>query len=105
MRQDDANGSTPRQLDGMSPPPRTAPVTALKRQLAEHVVAITSGWSQWEIGVFLGLDQPRMSDLRNGRARRFTIDRLVKMLDRLRHDVHVEVRHRTGKGIFARRTP
>ena len=89
----------------MCPLPRTDPVPALKRQLAEHVLAITSGWSQWEIGVFLGLDQPRMSDLRNGRERRFTIDRLVKMLDRLSYDVHADVRHRSGKGIFARRTP
>ena len=83
--------------------PRPDPVLALKRQLAEHVIAITSGWSQWEIGVFLGLDQPRMSDLKNGRARRFSIDRLVRMLDKLSHDVHVDLRHRTGKGIFARR--
>ena len=79
------------------------PVPALKDQLAREIVAIIQGFSQREIAVFLGIDQPRISDLKRGCLTRFTMDRLVKLVSRLDHDVALDIRHRTGKGSFVRR--
>lgn len=79
------------------------PLPALKEQLASEIIAVTAGFSQWEVAAYLGLDQPRISDLKRGRLGRFTLDRLVTLLSRLDHDVALDIRHRTGTGIFVRR--
>ena len=79
------------------------PTLALKRQLVAEIVAIIDGFSQWEIGVYLRIDQPRVSDLKRGKLERFTIDRLIRLLSRLDHDVALDIRHRSGSGLFARR--
>ncbi|MDX8412027.1 MAG: helix-turn-helix transcriptional regulator [Mariprofundaceae bacterium] len=39
----------------------------------------------------LGISQPRISDLRRGKAEKFTIDTLVNILTRLGHEVTLKV--------------
>ena len=38
------------------------------------------GWEQKDVGVHLGLSQPRVSDLVNGRLEKFSIDKLMNYL-------------------------
>ena len=48
------------------------------------------GMTQKAAADFLGLSQSKMTDLRNGRLRNFTIDQLFSFLGKL--DYHIEIR-------------
>ncbi len=87
----------------MPPRARVDPLPALKGQLGRAIVTATSGFSQWEAASFLETDQARISELKRGRVEKFTLDRLVTHLCRLDYDVTIEVRHKTGRGVFAPR--
>lgn len=52
--------------------------------------------TQAQAGKVLGIPQPHVSDLLNGRARRFSAERLMEFLAALGHDVEVRVK-RTRK--------
>lgn len=62
---------------------------ALKRQIAGAIVCAIDGWTQGNAAGLLGIDQPRISDLRNGRLERFSLDQLVTLLTRA--DASVEL--------------
>ena len=48
------------------------------------------GMTQKQAADFLGLSRSKMTELRNGRLRNFTIDRLFSVLGKL--DYHIEIR-------------
>ena len=70
---------------------REDPIPALKRQLAQLVVARVRGWSQADAAFFLGTDQPRLSDLRRGRLERFSLEQLIRFVSRVDGDVVIRV--------------
>lgn len=51
------------------------------------------GWTQSEAAVFLGVGQPRISDLYQGRVDRFTVDMLMIWLEKLGKDVSISVQN------------
>ena len=63
-------------------PPSRDTVAVLKRQVAHAIVRTVDGWTQANAAVLLGIDQPRVSDLRNARLERFSLDQLVTLLTR-----------------------
>ena len=65
----------------------------LKAQLANEIQHLISrrGWTQARIGEVIGLDQANVSRLLRGRLADFSIDRLLKILNRLGHDVEVRI--------------
>jgi predicted XRE-type DNA-binding protein len=67
------------------------PIPPLKDELARAVVDRLEGWSQDNAADLLDTDQPRMSDLRNGRLARFSLERLIRFALRLGADVHITV--------------
>jgi len=56
------------------------PVPALKRQLADAIVAIANQTNFHVAAPALGIDSARLSDLRRGRVNRFSIARLIRIL-------------------------
>jgi predicted XRE-type DNA-binding protein len=52
--------------------------------------------TQAKAAAVLGVSQPKVSDLVRGRLDGFTVDRLLKFLNRLDHDVEISVRPVTG---------
>lgn len=50
------------------------------------------GWTQAEAAKTLGVGQPRVSDLLNGKIERFTVDMLMKWLYKLGKQVTVSVK-------------
>jgi len=50
-----------------------------------------NNWTQAETANHLGISQPRVSDLVNGKISRFSLDSLVNMLAALGGDVQLEV--------------
>jgi len=70
---------------------RDDPIPALKRQLAEVIVARVRGWSQAHAACFLGTDQRRVSDLRHGRLDRFSLEQLIRFVARVDGDVAIRV--------------
>lgn len=54
------------------------PIPALKRQVAADVVAQLHAWTQPMAAELLRTDQPRVSDLRNGKLERFSLERLIR---------------------------
>jgi len=68
----------------------------LKAKLIREIRAIMKRrkLTQAKAAVMLGLKQPDVSSLITGRAGKFSIDRLVRCLDRLDYKVEVVVRHK-----------
>lgn len=50
------------------------------------------GWTQKQAATFFGVNQPRISDLVNGRVEKFTVDMLMNWLEKLGKDVSISVR-------------
>jgi len=50
-----------------------------------------AGWTQAETARKLGVTQPRISDLLNGKLSKFSLDALVKMLARLGGEIELRV--------------
>ena len=51
----------------------------------------SAGWTQAELADQLGLSQPRVSDLLNGKLSKFSLDALVNMLAALGSDITLKV--------------
>ena len=68
----------------------------LKARLASMINQIieTRGWKQREAGEVLGLTQPKVSDLKRGRLRNFSVEKLFDILTKLDREVTVTVRRR-----------
>ena len=49
------------------------------------------GWTQEQAAAFFGETQPRISNLMNGEISRFSVDKLLNMLERAGIQVRVEV--------------
>ena len=66
----------------------------LKAQLIRHINAIISqsGMTQTEAAEILGIAQPNVSALANGRLSGFSVDRLIRFLTMLGHDVNIVVK-------------
>jgi predicted XRE-type DNA-binding protein len=59
------------------------PIPALKRQLADELVLLLDGYERHLAGSYLGVEGARISDLRRGDLRRFSVQRLIRMLARI----------------------
>ena len=67
------------------------PISPLKSEIARAVVDALDGWSQEYAASFLWIDQPRMSNLRNGRLARFSLEQLIRFATRIGGDVTLTV--------------
>jgi predicted XRE-type DNA-binding protein len=65
------------------------PVPALKRRVADEILLLLDGWTQEYAADFMGATQSRMSELRNGKLERFSLDRLVRYLARLGREIEI----------------
>jgi predicted XRE-type DNA-binding protein len=62
---------------------------SLIREIRAKVTA--AGWTQTETANQLGITQPRVSDLLNGKLSKFSLDALVNMLARLGGEIEMRV--------------
>ena len=67
------------------------PIPALKNQMAQIVVDRLDGWSQANAAALLDTNQPRISDLRNGRLKPFSLEQLIRFTSRLGGEIQVTV--------------
>jgi hypothetical protein len=67
------------------------PIPDLKRQLAATLVDSLRGWSGTESLYMIGIDPHRLSDLRHGRLRRFSLEKLIQILVRCGLTVSITV--------------
>ncbi|MGC2224278.1 MAG: helix-turn-helix transcriptional regulator, partial [Methylocella sp.] len=67
----------------------------LMRKLAQ-VVAVR-GLTQGQAGKLMGMDQPRVSALLNGKIGKFSTDRLLKALSALGQDVELRIAPSKGR--------
>lgn len=76
----------------------------LKAKLIRELRAIIKRrkLTQTKAAELLGLKQPDVSALITGRVAKFSIDRLVRCLDRLNYRVDVVVRHKPARRATAR---
>jgi predicted XRE-type DNA-binding protein len=58
--------------------------------------------TQSQAADLLGIDQPKISALKQGKLSGFSIERLVRLLLRLGHDVEITVKGRAKRGSAAR---
>jgi len=56
------------------------PIPALKRQLADEIIASVARINRTIAASVLLIDEARMSDLRHGRIARFSVERLIRLL-------------------------
>jgi hypothetical protein len=67
------------------------PIPAIKRVLAEAMLRALKPWTPTEICFYIPLDRARWSDLRRGRLKRFSAERLIRWLDVLGYRVDVTI--------------
>jgi predicted XRE-type DNA-binding protein len=67
------------------------PVPELKLDLARALSEITRDFDQHVAALYLGIDQPRVSDLRRERLERFSLERLIRMLPHVGRRVEMRV--------------
>jgi len=71
------------------------PDEALVKAKLAYVIStiiLDKGWSQTQAADVLGVDQPKISALLNGRLRGFSTERLIRFLNALDQDVEIAVR-------------
>jgi predicted XRE-type DNA-binding protein len=73
-------------------PPREAKNLALRSDLMGALERIISDKTQVDAAAFLGVSQPRVSELKRGQIDRFTIDALVNMLAHAGCDTRLSIR-------------
>ena len=68
-----------------------------KAQIAVHIANLieSAGWKQVEAAEKMGLKQPDISNIINGRLKGFTLDRLFDCLDSLGQKVEIEISPRS----------
>jgi predicted XRE-type DNA-binding protein len=76
----------------------------LKAKLVREIRAIVKRrkLTQAKAADLMGVKQPDVSAIVTGRTGKFSLDRLVRCLNRLDYEVDVVVRHRPGKARSAR---
>ena len=67
------------------------PIPALKRQAGAELARFVAGWNGDDMGAYLGTDRSRIADLRRGRLDRFSLERLLRLLDRAGMQVELRV--------------
>jgi len=69
-----------------------------KAQLASHIRQVIKRrrLTQMAAGKLMGIDQPKVSALLNGRLASFSTERLMRLLTALGQDVEIVVRERPG---------
>lgn len=65
--------------------------------LAIADVIVERGWTQAEAATVLGLDQPKVSLLMRGRLTGFSVERLMRLLNRLDLDVQMTIQPARSK--------
>ena len=80
-------------FDAIAESPEEALNMKLRAGLIREIRAKVSdtNWTQTETARQLGITQPRVSDLLNGKMSKFSLDTLVNMLARLGSDVKLRV--------------
>jgi predicted XRE-type DNA-binding protein len=81
---------------------RKDPIPDLKGALGDEIVRALAGWRAADAAVLLGLHPARVSNLRNRRLERFSLETLVRVLHRFGRAVTVSVRARDNVGRHAR---
>ena len=56
-----------------------------------HIRNAMARWNQTDAAFLLGTDQPRVSDLRNGRLERFSLEQLLRFVSRVEGFVELRV--------------
>ena len=77
---------------------RTAadPIPKLKEQVAAELVRRISTWTTTELCFRLRIDQPRISDLRRGKPERFSLERLIRLLNEMNCRVELNITEDRG---------
>ncbi len=80
-------------FDAIAASPEEALNMKLRANLIREIRAkvAAAGWTQTETANQLGITQPRVSDLLNGKLSKFSLDALVNMLARLGSDIKLRV--------------
>jgi len=67
------------------------PIPALKRQAGAEFARFVAGCNGDDIGACLRTDRSRIADLRHGRLERFSLETLLRLLDRAGMQVELRV--------------
>lgn len=80
-------------FDAIADSPEDALNMKLRASLVREIRArvATAGWTQTTTAQRLGVTQPRVSDLLNGKLSKFSLDALVVMLARLGGEIELRV--------------
>jgi predicted XRE-type DNA-binding protein len=81
------------------------PIPDLKEQLLREIISLVGSWDQYVAAGRLGIDQPRMSDLKRGRLERFSLERLIRLLASIDQSVEIAVVGPTRIAMFRFRDP
>ena len=67
------------------------PIPRLKQQVGAELAALLKDWPTTDAIEWLGIGQPRISDLRRQKLDRFSLESLIRYADRLMLDVKLSI--------------
>lgn len=67
------------------------PIDRLKEQLRREILALVGEYDQYMAARAIGTDQPRMSDLHQGRLERFSLEKMIRLLANIERRVEITV--------------
>ena len=70
---------------------RTDPIPQLKRQVGAELASLIYGWNADDVAVMIGTDRPRISELRRGKLDRFSLETLIRYVERMGRDVELVI--------------
>jgi hypothetical protein len=71
------------------------PIPQLKRDAARALVPLLDDWNAHVVAHQMGTDQPRVSDIKRGKLDRFSLEALIRFLDRLGQSVELKITPRS----------
>ena len=75
-------------------PKQPDPIPEMKRAIAGALIAKLQGWTQEKAAALLRTSQPTVSNLRNTKLHRFSLEQLIRMTTRVHGYAYVEIRFR-----------
>jgi predicted XRE-type DNA-binding protein len=69
------------------------PIPRLKDELAAHLLELFEGEPQWTAASYLEVTQPRISELRNGKLERFSLEMLIRLMARANRRVELRIEY------------
>src|SRR5262245_53154193 len=71
--------------------PLPDPISELKRQAGAELATLFQGWNTFDVAAHVGTDARRITEMKRGQLKRFSLETLIRYLARMRRVVELRI--------------